>query len=132
MNPFHRRLAFILFATVLLKACIPESTWGQVGMFAALGFAIWQLRSAVFRACIERLLNSLIFYVCDALCVTLFFIAYRVFFFQPLGIFSALAIGFVFALLPLYRYRKLVRTIRNAIAQRIADSEAAAAQSGNE
>ncbi len=81
-------------------------------MFAGLGFAIWQLRSAVFRACLERLLNPFVFYIFDALCVALLFVAYRIFFFRPAGLVSALAIGLVLALFTVYRYRKLVKTIR--------------------
>lgn len=81
-------------------------------MFAGLGLAIWQLRTAVFRACLERLLSAFLFYICDSLCVALFFVAYRIFLFKPIGILSALGIGLLFALLPLYRYRKLAISIR--------------------
>lgn len=112
MNSFQRRLAIIGFASLLLKASLPESTWLQIAMFAGLGFAIWQLRSAVFRACLERLLNPLIFYACDALCVALMFVAYRIFFYRPVEIISALIIGMVLALFTLYRYRKIVKAIR--------------------
>jgi hypothetical protein len=112
VNFLQRRLAFIALISMLLKTLDPTATWAQIGMFAGLGLAIWQLRSAVFRACLERLLSPAIFYVCDALCVGLYFAAYRIFFFQPLHALSALAIGFGFALLTLNRYRKLVKSIR--------------------
>jgi hypothetical protein len=120
VNFFQRRVAFIALASILLKASLPESSWAQIGMFAGLGLAIWQLRSAVFRACIERLLNPLIFYLCDSLCVGLFFASYRIVFYQPLHIVSALAIGLLFGLLPVYRYRKLVKTIRKSIEEQAA------------
>jgi hypothetical protein len=112
VNFLQRRLAFIALISILLKTLDPDATWAQIGMFAGLGVAIWQLRSAVFRACLERLLHPAIFYVCDALCVGLYFAAYRIFFYQPLHVLSALAIGTGFALLPLNRYRKLVKSIR--------------------
>jgi hypothetical protein len=112
VNFLQRRLAFIALISILLKTLDPDATWAQIGMFAGLGVAIWQLRSAVFTACLERLLHPAIFYVCDALCVGLYFAAYRIFFYQPLHVLSALAIGLGFALLPLNRYRKLVRSIR--------------------
>ena len=112
VNFLQRRLGFIALISILLKTLDPTATWVQIGMFAGLGVAIWQLRSAVFRACLERLLSPAIFYACDALCVALYFAAYRIFFFQPLHILSALAIGMGFALLTLNRYRKLVKSIR--------------------
>jgi hypothetical protein len=112
VNSLQRRLAFIAFISILLKASDPDASWAQVAMFAGLGVAIWQLRSAVFRACLERLASPLVLYICDSLCVGLYFASYRVIFFQPLHLVSALAIGMGFGLLPIYRYRKLVKTIR--------------------
>jgi hypothetical protein len=125
VNPFQRRLAFIALAAILLKISMPEITLAQLAMFGGLALAIWQLRTAVFRACLERLLSAFIFFIFDILCVVLFFVAYRIFLFQPIGILSALGISFLFALLPFYRYRKSVRIVRNALAQRAAKAEAA-------
>jgi hypothetical protein len=125
VNSFQRRLAFIAFAAILLKASLPDVTWAQVVMFGGLGMATWQLWTAVFRACLERLLSAFVFYLCDTLCVALFFVAYRVFLYKPVGLLSALGIGLAFALLPLYRYRKLATSIRKWKAQE-AEKQAAA------
>jgi hypothetical protein len=38
VNSFQRRLAFIAFAAILLKASLPDVTWAQVVMFGDLAW----------------------------------------------------------------------------------------------
>ena len=122
MNYFQRRVAFLVLLSLLLKASTPTATWTQIALFGGLAFAIWQLRTAVYHACLERLLSPWIFYVCDVLCVALFFGSYWIFFFQPTRVWIALGLGVLYALFPLYRYRKVVKKIRKWKEEHIAKS----------
>ena len=91
-------------------------------MFGGLAFGIWQLRSAIFKACLERLLRALIFYVCDAFCVALLFVAYRVIFFVPVSFVFPVLAGLVISLFPAYRYRKRLRFIKAAMERQAVES----------
>ncbi len=123
-NWFQRRLAFLFLLALLLKYVAPEATWLQIAMFFALGFAIWQLRSAVYRASLERLVRTPFFYAFDVLCVALYFVSYRVIFFFPLRILNALLFGTVIALVSAYRYERSLRIQRAIVARILAEAEA--------
>lgn len=117
MNFFQRRIAQFAFAAILWKWLNPETSWLQLVLYFAMAFAVWQLRAAVYHACLERLKPPIFVYCLDAGCIMLglavFCFLLNVRFLWWLDIPIALGV----ALFSFFNYRKTRNSILEAVAR---------------
>ncbi len=116
VNYFQRRIAYFVLLAIGMKFFAPSASWLQIFLFGFFGFAVWRLRSAVFRACFEGLKPAALFYAFDVVCAfvglecsNLLFDVFRQW--------VIVALSLALPLISAWRYHKLRNRILEAIAR---------------